>query len=217
MLAVLSLAVLLLAVLSGAWRSVAIAATITATVTDNVGKLLPNAVVMIAPEPGTPSPRPEDSRLATATIDQKNETFVPSVVVIRAGGAVLFHNSDKTRHHVYSFAPARRFEIVLAAGEMSAPVRFDAPGSVAIGCNIHDHMTAHVLVTGAPWAKVTDMQGKAVVDGLPAGRFVATVWHPRLRPGTETPEMKIQLTAENSALAVTLPVLPPRRPRPREY
>ncbi len=193
------------------------AATITVTVTDDVGRLLPDAVVMIAPEPGTPAPRPEASRIAAATINQKDETFVPSVVVIHTGGTVTFRNSDPIRHHVYSFSPVRRFEMVQPPGDTSAPIRFDQPGSLAIGCNIHDHMTAYIYVTNAPWAMVTDANGRAVIADVPAGKFVATVWHPRLRPRAEPPSLAVALANENSTLAVTIPVLPPRRARASDY
>jgi len=193
------------------------AATITATVTDDMGRLLPDAVVMITPEAGTPSPPLQDSRIAAATIDQKAETFVPFVVVIRTGGTVTFHNSDPIRHHVYSFSAIRQFEMVQAPGETTPPIRFDQPGSAAIGCNIHDHMTAYIHVTDAPWAMVTDANGRAVIADVPSGRFVATVWHPRLRPRAEPPAVNLVLSHDNSTITVTLPVLPPRRARASEY
>lgn len=193
------------------------AATITATVTDDLGRKLPDAVVTIAPEPGTAMPRPDASRLATATIDQKDETFVPFVSVIRTGGSVVFRNGDPIRHHVYSFSPIRRFEMVQNPGEVSSPIRFDQAGSVAIGCNIHDHMTAYIHVTDAPFAMVTDANGQAIISDLPAGRFIAKVWHPRLKPRAEPPTLPVVVENQNSTLAVTIPVLPPRRARGSDY
>ena len=202
----------LIASLSGAR-----AATITATVTDEAGKPLPDAAVMIAPAPGTPSRRLAVSPISAATIDQKDEAFVPSVVVIRVGGSVVFRNSEKIRHHVYSFSSIRQFEMVQIPGEASPPVIFDRPGWAAIGCNIHDHMTAYVHVTEAPWAKVTDAAGQAVLTDIPAGHFVATVWHPRLRPKTTPPTESVVVASENSTLSIMLSVLPPRRQRGRDY
>jgi plastocyanin len=193
------------------------AATITATVTDDLGRKLPDAVVTITPEAGTPMPKADAGHLATATIDQKDETFVPFVVVIHTGGSVVFRNSDPIRHHVYSFSPVRRFEMVQNPGEVSPPVKFDQAGSVAIGCNIHDHMTAYIHITDAPFAMVTDAGGKAVITDLPPGRFVAKVWHPRLKPRAEPPSMPVVVENENSTLAVTIPVLPPRRARGNDY
>jgi plastocyanin len=199
------------------WIATAQGATVTATVTDDKGRLLPDAVVMITPADGTPVPPLEHSRLASAIVDQKDETFVPFVTVIRTGGSVSFRNSDPIRHHVYSFSPVRQFEMVETPGETSPPVRFDRPGSVAVGCNIHDQMIAYIHVTDAPWALVTDASGRAVITGVPAGHFVATVWHPRLRPGAEPAAVALLLANENSSLAVALPVLPARRTRPTEY
>ncbi len=195
------------------------AATITATVADDQGRPLADAVVTISPEPGTgtPSPDGEASTPISVTIDQKSEIFVPAVVALRAGGSAMFRDSDNIRHHVYSFSPVRRFEMVQTPGETSAPIVFPQPGVVAIGCNIHDHMSAYIFVTAAPWSKVTGANGQAVLTGLPAGRFVATVWHPRLRPRAEPPVQNLSLATENSSISVTLPVLPPRRPRARDY
>lgn len=193
------------------------AAAIDAMVTDETGKPLAGAVVMVSPEPGTPTPPGAGNQIAAARIDQTNEAFVPDVVVIQTGGSVTFRNLDAIRHHVYSFASARRFEMVQAPGETSPPVVFDKPGPVAIGCNIHDHMTAHVLVTGAPWAVVTGASGHAMVSGLPVGRFSATVWHPRLRPRAEPAARTVALATEQTTLTVTLSVLPPRRVRGRDY
>jgi len=59
----------------------------------------------------------------------------PLVTIVPRGGEVEFHNSDRTRHHVYSFSPARAFEFVLAPGEVSEAVRLDRTGVVAVGCN----------------------------------------------------------------------------------
>jgi hypothetical protein len=133
-------------------------------------------------------------------------------VVIHTGGAVIFRNSDTTRHHVYSFAPIKQFEFVQKPGDVSEPIRFDRPGTAAIGCNIHDDMIAYVDVTDAPWAGVTGANGQISLTGLPAGRFTATVWHPRLRPGAAPPSQAVTLATENTTLAVSLPVLPPPRP-----
>lgn len=206
------LALIFLAPVSAVW-----AATITATVTDEDGKPLPQAVVTITPAFGGPRPPLEAGRLATAKIDQVNEAFVPSVVVIRTGGSVTFRNSDGLRHHVYSFSPIRQFEMVQAPGTTSQPIRFDAAGTAAIGCNIHDHMIAYVHVTDAPWAMVTNEAGMAVITDVPAGRFLATVWHPRVRPTFQPPVQPITIVSQHASLEIVLSVLPPRRLRPRDY
>jgi plastocyanin len=187
------------------------AAGIIATVTDEAGRPLPDAVVTVVASGKTsiaPSPR-----LASAEIDQRDETFVPMVVTIQRGGSVIFRNGDRTRHHVYSFSPIHPFEFVQKPDEATPPIVFDIAGVAAIGCNIHDNMVAYVYVTEAPRAAVTDAQGRAEVADLPAGTFVATVWHPRLRPKAPPPTQQVTLASSSTTLAVTISVLPPRRPR----
>ena len=191
------------------------AAEIVATVTDDSGKTLANAVVTVTPEGTGQPPAETPAGLATATIDQINETFVPEVVVIHTGGAVIFRDSDDVRHHVYSFSPIKRFEFVERPGEVSAPVRFDQPGIAAIGCNIHDFMIAYVYVTDAPRAVVTSHEGKAAFTGLAAGRFTITAWHPRLWPDAPPVSQSVTVHGEETTLTVPLRVMPPRPPHSR--
>jgi len=186
------------------------AAQIVATVTDDSGRTLANAVVTVTPDDPRQAPVDALAGLATATIDQKDETFVPEVVVIRTGGAVIFRDSDDVRHHVYSFSPIRRFEFVQHPGEVSAPVQFNQPGIAAIGCNIHDFMIAYVYVTNAPQAVVTSQDGRAAFTGLPAGRFAITVWHPRLWPDAPPISQPVTLRGNETMLTLPLRVMPPR-------
>jgi plastocyanin len=188
-----------------------LAAAITATVTDEAGRPLPDAVVSVVAA-GSAQIRPS-TLLATAEIDQRDEMFVPSVVVIQSGGSVIFRNSDRTRHHIYSFSPIRQFEFVQKPDDLSPSVSFDVPGVAAIGCNIHDFMIAYVYVTNAPRAAVTDSRGRVEITDLPAGTFTATVWHPRLRPKAVPPSQPVTLESSSTTLAITISVLPPRRAR----
>jgi plastocyanin len=213
----LRVTLILSAALLFAFVAKASAGSITATVTDEQGRPLPDAVVMITPAAGQPIPPPAGSQIATATIEQKDETFVPFVVVVHTGGTVRFRNGDRIRHHVYSFSPIRQFEFVQPPGDISPPIRFDRPGEAALGCNIHDQMIAYVYVTNAPWAAVTGANGQAMIADVPAGQYVATVWHPRLKPRSQPAAVAVALATANSALAVTLPVLPPRHVHGADY
>jgi hypothetical protein len=99
------------------------------------------------------------------------------VSVVQAGTMVNFPNRDDVRHHVYSFSPAKRFEIKLYAGTPVDPVPFDKTGEVVLGCNIHDHMIAYVYVVESPWFGKTDKDGVAKIEGLPAGEFEIGAWY----------------------------------------
>ena len=84
----------------------AISADLTVTVTDKDGAPVSNAVVFLdsgsPTEPGT-----------TVKMVQRNQSFNPDVLAIALGTRVQFPNEDPFRHHVYSFSPAKRFELKL--------------------------------------------------------------------------------------------------------
>jgi len=115
-------------------------AEIAATVSDAHGKPVVDAVVVAVPSDGNlrlPARAPQD------VVDQVDKEFVPKVQAILVGTAVTFPNRDSVRHQVYSFSPARRFELPLYTGVPQA-VTFDKPGIVILGCNIHDWMVGYI-------------------------------------------------------------------------
>jgi plastocyanin len=111
-----------------------------------------------------------------AELNQSGSQFVPRVLAVTRGTAVTFPNRDRVRHHVYSFSPAKRFELPLYAGSPAAPVVFETPGLVTLGCNIHDWMVAYVLVLDTPYFGKTDATGEVRLEA-PPGDYVMRVWH----------------------------------------
>lgn len=172
------------------------AATITVQVRDASGATVPNAVVTVDVV-GRAAPVPKGGSF---TIEQRNIQFQPFVTIVPVGSDVAFPNRDKVRHHVYSFSPAKKFELKLYAREDNRAVRFDAPGIVALGCNIHDQMSAYVAVVDTPWAAKTDASGMVRLAGVPGGAVNVTVWHPYLRaPGNRaTKTIRIADNANHS-------------------
>jgi plastocyanin len=120
---------------------------------------------------------PAAFRKREAQVEQLDKTFVPLVTVVQTGTQVQFPNRDPIRHHVYSFSPPKTFELKLYSGTPAAPVLFDKPGEVVLGCNIHDNMIAYVLVVDTPHFAKTNKEGKAKIDGLPAGDYDVRLWH----------------------------------------
>ncbi len=152
------------------------AASLSVEVTDRAGKPVADAVVTVLGVGPRPVP-------VARIVDQKNLTFLPYVEVFHPGDTLVFRNSDGTRHHVYSFSPAKPFEMVVDANGRSAPMSLTRTGVVAVGCNIHDGMISYLYITDAPYAARTDGTGRVSFDGLPAGPFEVRVWQPRLPPG----------------------------------
>src|SRR5262249_11435842 len=79
------------------------AAAVTVQVREADGKPLAGAVVQL----GSDEVKPPAAG-APQTIDQKNEAFVPDMLIVPQGGAVVFRNSDLPRHQIYSFSAAKR-------------------------------------------------------------------------------------------------------------
>ena len=174
------------------------AAKITAQINNSLGESVTNAGVYANMLSGTAPVKPKRE----ISIEQINKEFVPLVSIAQTGALVNFPNRDPIRHHVYSFSPAKSFEIKLYSGVPSKPVAFDKPGEVVLGCNIHDTMIAYVLVVDTPYFAKADSQGRAVLDGLPAGEYEVHMWYPG---GAATPpSQKIRLgTAGNSEIRFT--------------
>jgi plastocyanin len=146
-----------------------------------------------------------------AIMDQVDLAFVPDVLVIPVRSTVQFPNSDAVSHQVYSFSPARQFQLPLYRGKPYPPVQFDQPGVVTLGCNIHDNMLGYIVVTAAPYYGRSDQRGEWIVPELPAGRFRVRVWHPLLNEPAD-PERVIEVRGDREAVEFRL--TRPLRPAP---
>ena len=141
---------------------------------------------------------------ATAVIDQRSSTFVPGVIGIQAGTRVTFPNSDNTLHHVYSFSPAKTFQLPLYSGQRADPVLFDKAGVVTLGCNIHDWMVAHVVVLDTPWHAQSGDDGRVRLQA-PPGEYELRIWHEReAAPYTR----RVTLAPAGDSRTVRIPLAP---------
>ena len=181
------------------------AGSLRVQVLDSAGKPLEGAVVSLVSDAARRAVRP----LPEQEISQENKQFVPAVRVVTVGTLVRFPNRDSVRHHVYSFSPAKKFEIKLYAGTPAAPVLFDQPGVAVLGCNIHDQMVGWVVVLDTPYFAQTDAQGQALLEGMPAGAHQLRAWHARLPVDVTPPQQAIALTEGDSTATVRLGGLQP--------
>jgi plastocyanin len=157
------------------------AAPLSVRVVDASGRPVRDAVVTLYPAGPAARPPRAGGRYVVA---QQNLQFRPFLTVIPVGADVSFPNLDPTKHHVYSFSAAKKFELKLFAKDQSRTVHFDKPGVVALGCNIHDQMSAFIVVTDSAWTARTNAQGIASFGDAPDAPARLTVWHPYLRaPG----------------------------------
>lgn len=170
----LRLARFILSLAIAGWGCSVDAAGLDATVRTPSGAPVEDAAVILEPVAGG-APRVR----RRATIEQRNREFSPYLTIVEKGAAVDFPNHDPFKHHVYSFSPPNVFEIKLYVDKPAKPIVFDKSGHVALGCNIHDWMEAHVLVVDTPWFAKTGSDGRARIERVPAGSYRLRLWHPR--------------------------------------
>lgn len=174
------------------------AAEWTVQVRDTGGAPVANAAVAVELK-GQPAP-PATS--AKAEMAQRDRQFQPQLLVVQTGTAVSFPNFDTVRHHVYSFSPTKKFELKLYSGTPSEPVVFDKAGVAQLGCNIHDRMSAHIVVVDTPVFGITDAKGEVKLN-LPAGEHRLRLWATRL--GNAAPTVQpLTVGAGSGALKVEL-------------
>ena len=176
------------------------AAPVEIAVADGAGRPLAAAVVFLE----SPSARAAAKPLQGYEIGQQDKQFQPQVNVVTLGSQVRFPNRDTVRHHVYSFSPAKAFELKLYTGREANPVHFDLPGIAVLGCNIHDSMVAWVLVVETPHHAITGADGLARLDA-PAGSYRLRAWHNSLPAGTPPSDQALAVAASGASTGVRLP------------
>lgn len=188
-------------ILLAAFATQTYAAELGVEVFDASGAPIENAVVYAEPEnKGSPS-------IAPAIIEQRGKQFNPLVSVVQTGSDITFPNFDSVRHHVYSFSPAKTFELKLYSGVPASPVKFDKAGTVILGCNIHDNMLAFIQVVDTPYFAKTNKLGKAILHDLPNGNYSLKTWHYALAKEKEVFE-KPMMIKESQAVTVNLALKP---------
>jgi plastocyanin len=180
-------------------------------VKDAEGKPVADAVVSAVAVPGS---RTVNTRAGRAIVDQQDKEFVPHVLPVLVGTEVSFPNRDNIRHHVYSFSPAKKFELPLYRGTEAPPVKFDKPGVVVLGCNIHDWMLGYVYVLETPYFDKTGASGRARIEVIPAGAYQIHVWHPRLADGAPPASQRVTIvTDRDERVEFVVSLKPDIRPR----
>jgi len=132
------------------------------------------AVVYLEKAPGGAFELPEGGR---ASMDQRDQVFVPHVLAITVGTTVDFPNNDLTFHNVFSLSKTKSFDLGRYSRGKSKSVRFDRPGVVQVFCDIHSHMRAYILVFAHRYFAVTDRAGAYSIGGVPPGTYTLAVWH----------------------------------------
>jgi plastocyanin len=180
-------------------------AEIEVTVLDREGQPVPNVAVYVQSANGASLPAPTNH----AVMDQIDTRFVPHLLVVQSGTSVDFSNSDIIAHHVYSFSKPNNFMLPLYKGDLQPQITFKHEGVVTLGCNIHDHMLAYILVVDSQALGKTSFDGKINLTTDNPDGLTVSIWSPRFRHGREN--LAQSINAGKSA-AVTFSLTEKLRP-----
>ncbi len=145
---------------------------------------------------------PKSGPPAMKRMDQKDLTFLPLLLPVQVGTKIEFPNLDDTYHNIFSYSPAKRFDLGrYRSDERPIPSQvFDVPGLITLRCDIHEHMRGLILVLDTPYFVKTEPDGRFRLTGLPAGRYTLKAW----LDSRTTLEKAVELTA-GGTLRIDLP------------
>jgi len=146
-------------------------------------KGLANAVVSVPTAKGAP-------RMVKATVDQHGCKFVPHVSAMMPGELEL-KNSDGILHNIHTYSTVNpsinkaqpKFKKVMTE-------KLEKPEFVKLTCDVHSWMLGWVAVLPTPFFGVTDANGAAKIENVPAGKQTVEVWHETL--GKQTREVEVK-------------------------
>lgn len=127
---------------------------------------------------------PRDSTLldddaGRPTLRQKDQTYLPHVIVMMAGTRLRVTNGDTILHNVHTRSKGRRrnppFNQGQEPGEVLRP-RFPAPDSILVLCDIHSQMQAHLFVLPHPFFDKADEEGRFELAHVPPGTYRLVAW-----------------------------------------
>jgi plastocyanin len=123
-------------------------------------------------------------------IRQEGRQFNPRVAVVPSGTNVVFPNFDSVYHNVFSNSPRNTFDLgTYQAGDKARSVTVTGPGVVEVYCNLHQRMSAKILVVpNALFTKVRP-DGTFRLDNVPSGTRRLVAWSPETKPVAQRVEV----------------------------
>jgi plastocyanin len=124
--------------------------------------------------------QPKLAKSKPVLVDQRDMVFVPRVVAVQHGQAVVFDNSDNCNHSVMasSVLKANNFNLFVLQGKPYEHVFEPQKHPIPIGCALHPWMRAWVYVAPHPWFAISDAQGQFQIKDVPPGKYTLWVRHP---------------------------------------
>jgi plastocyanin len=157
------------------------------------------AIVVLDPETVSDEPQAQPF---VPYMDQVQQTFIPSLLLVRTGQPVEFRNNDDVLHNVRvrndeTRSPA--FNVAIPTGE-KYQFSFERDGFYDVGCDIHPGMTSQIVATSSPFITTGDAQGRFTIEHVPSGSYKAIVY-----AGAQKIERVVAIAAASTDLDLTHP------------
>ena len=130
-------------------------------------------VIMLTPVKGGGKKRVAKTRI----IEQRGKEFAPHVMAIPVGSTVSFPNFDQIYHNVFSLSKPKAFDLGMYKNGETREMKFDKPGIIRLGCNLHAAMSAYLIVVAAPHYVVVGKDGTFNFKALAPGKYKVQVWN----------------------------------------
>jgi len=155
-------------------------------------KGLANAVVSV------PGAKGDAKGKNKVVIDQKGCAFHPHVVAMMPGELEL-KNSDDILHNIHTYSTANpTINKAQPKFKKTMTEKFEKPEVVKLTCDVHSWMLGWLAVVPSPYFGVTDQNGVAKLEGVPAGKQTVEIWHEQLGKQTKDVDVKAGQTTKVS-------------------
>ncbi len=119
--------------------------------------------------------------LPDVEIDQPCCQFIPHIVAMREGQALVVKNSAGIAHNVHVIGGAKGpdFNVILPPGGQKKVAAEDIPArptAISVKCDIHPWMYGYIRVFAHPYFTKTDADGKFTIKDAPAGNWRIVMW-----------------------------------------
>ncbi len=152
--------------------SLALADGVRGKVARNLVANYADAVVYLVDVPGRVFAPPEKP----LEMEQRGQAFVPHVLPLLRGSRVRFPNNDRVRHNVFSPAGPHPFNFGIYPPGTVKELKLDEPGVLMLLCNIHENMSAFILVLQNPFFTMVAADGRFAITGVPEGNHTVALW-----------------------------------------
>jgi plastocyanin len=154
------------------------------------------SIVVLEPIGGGDFP----AQAAPPTMDQEQQTFIPSILLVRTGQPVDFLNHDDVLHNVRvknDETKESAFNVAIPTGEKYTHT-FQRDGFYDVGCDIHPGMSAQIVSTSSPFTVLADPSGAFTIANVPNGPYKATAYS-----GASKIEKEVNIAAGSSSVDLT--------------